>query len=67
MRLNLKVFRTKQKLTQTEMGEKIGVSRQVYANVENGRNAGSTEFWDGLQQAFDVPDEEMYNLMKLDA
>lgn len=66
MRINLKLFRVKNKLTQAEMADKIGVSRQVYANVENGKNGGSTDFWGNLQRAFNIADEEMYSLMKLD-
>lgn len=66
MRINLKVFRVKNKLTQAEIAEKVGVSRQVYANIEKGRNGGSTEFWGNLQRAFGIADEEMYSLMKLD-
>lgn len=66
MRIDLKVLRVKHKLTQAEIAAKIGVSRQVYANIEKGRNDGSTDFWSNLQRAFDIPDEEMYSLMKLD-
>ena len=65
MRMNLKLFRVKNNLTQAEIAAKLDVSRQVYANIEKGRNAGSTEFWSNLQRAFNVPDAEMYPLQKL--
>ena len=48
------------------MAEKIGVSRATYGYVENGNRSGNAEFWGNLQKAFDVPDEDMYKLMKLD-
>lgn len=64
-RHNLYMFRCDKRLTQAEIAAKIGVSRQVYANIEKGRNGGSAEFWGNLQRAFDVPDEEMYPLQKM--
>ena len=66
MRMDLKLFRVRHKLTQSEIAAKIGVSRQVYSNIEKGRNGGSTEFWGNLQRAFNIRDEDMYSLMKLD-
>lgn len=67
MRTELKVFRIRRKLSQTQIAAEVGVSRQVYANIEKGRNGGSTEFWSNLQRAFDIRDEDMYSLMKLDS
>lgn len=66
MRTNLKVFRVKKKLTQAQIAEKIGVSRMVYAYVEQGKRGANQEFWDALQRAFEIPDAEMYPLQKLD-
>lgn len=66
MRTNLKVFRVAHKLTQAEMADRIGVSRVTYNVVERGERGGSHYFWANLKFAFDVPDAEMYNLMKLD-
>ena len=64
MRVNLKVFRIKNHLSQTEMGEKIGCTRATYASIENGSRAGRQEFWKAMQAAFDLPDSEMWLLMK---
>lgn len=61
-RLNLKCFRTKHKLTQQEMADKIGVPRIKYARIENGTAAGKLEFWETLQNAFGIPNEEMWAL-----
>lgn len=66
MRTALKQFRIGQHLKQAEMAEKIGVSRAAYGYVENGKRGGNFEFWDNLQKAFNVADEDMYKLMKLD-
>ena len=66
MRTNLKVFRIKKKLTQAEIAAKIGVSRGVYSYIEQGKRGGTPCFWGALQYAFNIPDEEMYPLQKLD-
>lgn len=66
MRLNLKLFRVKHKLNQSEIAKKIGVTRQTYAHIEQGKRMGNHHFWNNLQTVFNVPDDEMYKLMKLD-
>ena len=66
MRTNLKVFRVRLKLTQEGMAIKLGVSRQLYAFVEAGKRNGSPKFWRSVQRVFNVPDDQMYKLMKLD-
>lgn len=66
-RTNLKVFRIKQHLTQTEMAERIGkYSRQAYAAIENGKRCGRKTFWKDLQKAFNIPDSEMWELQQND-
>ena len=65
MRKNLKKLRTiDNTLTQGEMAERIGVSRNYYCFVESGRTNGSLKFWSDVQKAFNVPDSEMYPLMR---
>lgn len=66
MRTNLKVFRIAHKLKQAEFAVKIGVSRATYSLVERGMRSGTGEFWAAIQREFNVPDSEMYSLMKLD-
>lgn len=61
-RINLKCFRTKHKLTQQEMADRIGVPRAKYVRIENGTNSGKLEFWEMLQNAFAIPDEDMWAL-----
>lgn len=66
MRTNLKVFRTARKLRQTDIAYELGVSRATYSFIERGVRSGSAEFWQKLQREYNVPDEQMYSLMKLD-
>lgn len=65
-RENLYLLRCKHKLTQAEFAAKIGVSCRGYQNVEWGDRHGTAEFWAAIQRVFNVPDEEMYGLMKLE-
>ncbi len=66
MRTRLKQFRVGLHLTQAEFAAKIGVCRATYSFIERGIRSGTNEFWANIQRVFDVPDEEMYVLMKLD-
>lgn len=67
MRLNLKVFRIKHKLTQAKFAEKVGVSRQNYRMIEKGERSGDLQgFWNSLQKSFNVPDEKMFALTKIE-
>jgi len=64
MRLELKVFRMTQKLTQKAMAAKTGVSRSTYTLIENGDRRGSQEFWETLQEVFKLEDGQIWNLQK---
>lgn len=66
MRTALKQFRIGVHLTQSEFAETTGVSRATYSYIERGERSGTAEFWTNLQNAFNVPDEKMWNLQKLD-
>jgi DNA-binding XRE family transcriptional regulator len=44
------------------MADRIGVPRIKYARIENGTAAGKLEFWETLQKAFGIPNEEMWAL-----
>ena len=65
-RTNLKVFRTAHKLRQTDIAYDLGVSRATYSYIERGLRSGTAEFWSKLQSTYNVPDEQMYSLQKLD-
>lgn len=64
-RRNLIIFRAKHGLNQQEMARRIGVSRSTYSEIENAKRNCSPSFLVKLQEAFNVPDEEMWALMKV--
>lgn len=64
MRKNLKMLRVKHDLTQEEMAEKIGCDRGTYASIENGSRDGRLAFWQELQQAFEIPESDMWELIR---
>lgn len=65
MRHNLKVFRTQQRLTQSQMAEKLGVSLSTYNLIEQGKRRGSQQFWQDLQKAYDLADSTTWQLQQL--
>ena len=65
-RTNLKIFRVKNKLSQEKMAAKIGCTRATYSAIEKGKRDGRRAFWLDFQTAFDVPDGELWGLMKRD-
>lgn len=66
VRTNLKLLRISEHLTQEEMGAKMGVSRQVYSNIERGHTDASGEFWDKLQTVFGLSDAEAWRVQQMD-
>ena len=64
MRLNLRVFRVGQKLTQAEMAKKIGCSLTSYNSIESGARNGSIPFLLSLQKAFNLSGDEALKLME---
>jgi DNA-binding XRE family transcriptional regulator len=48
------------------MAAKVGCIRCTYAAIENGTRAGRDFFWESLQKAFNIPDEDMWELKKKD-
>lgn len=63
MRINLKLFRVERNMTQEEFADEIGIGRAMYSKIERGDCDGSLAVWMNLQRAFNVPNEEMFNLM----
>lgn len=64
MRTNLKLYRTARNMTQEEIATRIGCSRATYSAIEKGARAGRQTFWHGLQNAFEIPDAELWGLTK---
>ena len=63
-RLNLKVFRVEQKLSQEQMAGRLGIHRSTYAMIERGERNGNPDTWHKLQDVFNVPDADMWRLMQ---
>lgn len=63
---SLTVLRAKHGLTKEEMATKLGMSRQAYSSIENGKIRGNIKFWGKVQKVFNIPSEEMWNLVNGD-
>ena len=61
---NLKKFRKKIKMKQEEVAKIINYSRQYYSCVERGKKRGSVEFYQRIQDKFDLTDAETWVLTK---
>lgn len=66
MRTELKVFRVKQRMTQAQFAEKIGVGRALYAAVEKGTRDGALAFWEQFKNVFDIPESEIWRYTQND-
>lgn len=64
---SLKILRVRHGLTQETMAQRIGVSRQAYAKIENGHAFGNISFWIKVQYTFNITSEEMWNLINDEA
>ncbi len=66
-RNELYLFRCGLRLSQQEMGAKIGCHYATYAAIENGKRDGSVRFWNNLQRAFGLSDAQKGELMRNEA
>lgn len=66
MKNNLKVQRAINNLTQAELAERIGVSRQTINAMEKGKYVPSTVLALKLAKLFDKAVEEIFNLEETD-
>ena len=62
MRIELKLLRVKNQLTQQQLAQKLGVSCTMYNLIERGQRKGSIDFWTKIQQLFNVSDADMWKL-----
>lgn len=63
-RKNLKIFRVEHDLTQFDMAQRIGCSRDAYSAIESGSRDPSYDFMKKLKAAFGVPAESMWALLE---
>ena len=59
MRKELKKARKCAGLTQAELAEQIGCSRENYAGIESGRLSGSVKLWVSIQRALSLSPEDL--------
>lgn len=65
-RLALKQFRVGLDMNQQAFADGMGYNRGFYGKVENGQQNGTIDFWNALQKAYNVPDAQMWGLMRND-
>ena len=62
MRKNLKEARQKAGMTQKEVAEKLGIHERYYKSLESGERRGSIEYWDALEDLFDISQKKLREL-----
>lgn len=67
MRVNLKIQRIKRLMSQGEAADAIGIDRTTYSNLERGEIQGSFSTWKKVQKAFNISDDEMWEVMQNEA
>ena len=66
MKNTIKVERAKLNITQSELAEKIGVSRQTINSIEIGKYVPSTTLALKLSRLFKIPVNEIFELEDVD-
>ena len=66
MRNKLVALRGEHCLTQAQMAERLGVTRETYGNVERGKSNGSLNFWLAVKREFPETDIETLAKVKTD-
>jgi len=60
MRNIIKVLRAQNNLTQEELAQKIGISRQALSNIENGKVEPSGRIVIKIANIFGIPAEQIF-------
>lgn len=66
MKNTIKVERAKKNLTQADLAEKIGISRQAVNSIETGKFVPSTVLALKMAKVFETKVEEIFELEKTD-
>lgn len=63
---NLKLFmlRKERGWDQITAANAIGVHVNAYAKIEQGKSRGKVDVWNKIQQVYNIPDEEMWQIIK---
>lgn len=62
-RIKMKQWRVGLDMSQEQMADSLGVSRSLYAAVENGQRYGTLKFWKTLEVTHNVPKSDVYDMM----
>ncbi len=62
-RIKMKQWRVGLDMSQEQMADSLGVSRSLYAAVENGQRYGTLKFWKTLEVTHNVPKADVYDMM----
>lgn len=63
-RTKLKEIRKAWKLTQTQVAQRMGCTCTAYFLIESGQHGGKLTQWVKLQNALQIPDKDMWELIK---
>ena len=56
-------IRASKKIRQDHLSKDLGFGYNYVSRVENGITKGSVEFWNAIQNYFEIPDEEMWGII----
>ena len=62
--LILKSKRVAVGLSQQDVSERLGITLTAYSLIETGKRMGKLETWIKIQNLFQIPDSEMWNIIK---
>ena len=62
----LQQLRLSHGLSQSDLGKKLGYTRQYIARIECGMSEGKKSFWLDIQTFFNIPDTDMWSIYKGD-
>ena len=65
-RTNLINARKKAGLTQSQLGELVGITKQAISNLEVGRYGAKPETWDKLEDALNTPQRQLREVTETD-
>lgn len=60
----LYILRNEAGLSQIECAYKLGIPTNQYAAIEQGKTRGKVNVWSNIQKLFNVPDADMWDLIK---
>lgn len=64
MRHKLKTLRTDAGLTQEELANKTGTTKEYYSYIENGKRVGTLPYWLRVQRYFKLSNAELWDMAK---